>query len=135
MSEDTYGTLASLVNTAMISHTKQALSGVGPVLATLTPSGLKLDDFKHEIQDFLVAELPGNLVLPEFTLAGTVEGLRDGSGGMVGGEGRFLFHEAEIEKTLLNVRQGLRPGDRVLALRLNGGQDVIVMCKVVSGNA
>lgn len=135
MSEDAYGTLASLVNTAMLSHTKQALSGVGPILATLTPSGLRLDDFKHEIQDFLVAELPGNLVLPEFTLTGTMEGLRDGSGAAVGGEGRFLFHETEVEKTLLNVRKGLQPGDRVLALRLNGGQDVVVMCKVVSGNA
>ncbi|MNS58770.1 hypothetical protein D3C72_916990 [compost metagenome] len=135
MSEDAYGTLASLVNTAMLSHTKQALSGVGPVLATLTQSGLRLDDFKHEIQDFLVAELPGSLILPEFTLTGNVEGLRDGSGGMVGGEGRFLFREAEVEKTLLNVRKGLQPGDRVLALRLNGGRNVIVLCKVVSANA
>ncbi|MNL41197.1 hypothetical protein D3C87_1635960 [compost metagenome] len=83
----------------------------------------------------MVAELPGSLILPEFTLTGNVESLRDGSGGMVGGEGQFLFNEAEIEKTLLNVRKGLQPGDRVLALRLNGGRDVIVMCKVVSGNA
>lgn len=135
MSEDTFGTLASLVNTAMFTHTKQALNGIGAVLGTMTATGLKLDDFKHEIQDYLVAELPGTFKLPDFTISGSVEGLRDSTGGELEGQGNFQFAKTDIEKTLLDVKKGFQPGDRVLVFRLNGGQDVIVLCKVVNRHA
>lgn len=29
----------------------------------------------------------------------------------------------------------MKPGDRVLAMRVNGGNDVVVLCKVVSAGA
>nr|WP_068616449.1 hypothetical protein [Paenibacillus tuaregi] len=135
MSEDAFGSLASLVNTAMSAHTKQALSGTGAVLGTITAGGLKLDDFKHEIPEYLVAELPGTLKLPDFAISGSVEGLRDSTGGGIDGQGKFQFAKTDIEKTLLDVKKGFQPGDRVLAFRLNGGQDVVVLCKVVNGHA
>ncbi|WP_430095026.1 hypothetical protein [Paenibacillus cisolokensis] len=44
------------------------------------------------------------------------------------------LEEAELEDTLLKLNQGLQPGDRVLAVRVNGGNDVVVVCKVVSAH-
>ncbi|MDO3408554.1 hypothetical protein QWJ34_02100 [Saccharibacillus sp. CPCC 101409] len=82
-----------MMSSAMKGHTRQMASGLGGVLGTVTASGVKLDDFKHEIQDYLLAELPG---MPE-------------SG-------------------------GFKPGDRVLAIRVNGGSDIVVLCKVVGAD-
>lgn len=44
----------------------------------------------------------------------------------------FDMEENEIEDTRLELGKGLKPGDRVLAVRVNGGNDVVVVCKVVS---
>ncbi|WP_370511425.1 hypothetical protein [Paenibacillus amylolyticus] len=93
----------------MSTHSRQAVSGLGAVLGTMTSSGVKLDDFKHEVQDYLVAELPGT--------------------------GRFLLQEEEVEETVLSLGKGLKAGDRVLAMRVNGGNDIVVLCKVVSAHA
>lgn len=77
-----------MMSSAMKGHTRQMASGLGGVLGTITSSGLKLDDFKHEIRDYMTAELP----------------------------------------------VGLLPGDRVLAIRINGGSDIVVLCKVVGAD-
>lgn len=127
--------LAEAVHSAVKRQTRSALAQTGAVLGTMTGTGLKLDDFKHEIQDYLVAELPGKLKLPELKLSGTVQGLHDSTGDLIGGKGEFGFEPAEIEKASLDLDRGFAPGDRVLALRLNGGRDVLVMCKVVERHA
>lgn len=72
LNKDPYGQLASSLYASMSKQTRQAMGGVGAVLGTITSTGLKLDDFKHELQDYMVAELPGMLSLPRYTAKGTV---------------------------------------------------------------
>jgi hypothetical protein len=45
---------------------------------------------------------------------------------------RFDFADTTIEKVQLNWLTGVEPGDRVLAVPVNGGKDAVVICKVVS---
>ncbi|RAR41954.1 hypothetical protein [Paenibacillus sp. MDMC362] len=126
MNKDPYGQLASSLYASMNKQTRQAMGGVGAVLGTITSTGLKLDDFKHELQDYMVAELPGMLSLPHYTAKGTVT---------LGGQQQdmtFDAEENEVEDTLFELGKGLKPGDRVLAVRVNSGNDVVVVCKVVS---
>ncbi|WP_098748810.1 hypothetical protein [Paenibacillus sp. EZ-K15] len=126
MNKDPYGQLASSLYASMNKQTRQAMGGVGAVLGTITSTGLKLDDFKHELQDYMVAELPGMLSFPRYTAKGTVTW---------GGQQQdmtFDAEENEVEDTLFVLGKGLKPGDRVLAVRVNSGNDVVVLCKVVS---
>lgn len=126
MNKDPYGQLASSLYASMNKQTRQAMGGVGAVLGTITSTGLKLDDFKHELQDYMVAELPGMLSLPRYAAKGIVT---------LGGQQQdmtFDAEENEVEDTLFELGKGLKPGDRVLAVRVNSGNDVVVVCKVVS---
>ncbi|WP_456288398.1 hypothetical protein M1D70_26400 [Paenibacillus sp. AK002] len=126
MNKDPYGQLASSLYASLNKQSRQAMGGVGAVLGTITSTGLKLDDFKHELQDYMVAELPGMLSLPRYTAAGTAT---------LGGQQQemtFDVEENEVEDTLFELGKGLKPGDRVLAVRVNSGNDVVVVCKVVS---
>ncbi len=80
-------------------------------LGTITSSGLKLDRFKYEIQDYLVAEY---LTVPADYMAQTdVADLHN--------------HKVITPKELLP----LSPGDRVLAIQVNGGKDFIVVARVI----
>lgn len=133
MSKDEYGGLASVVQSAVKRHADKVLGGQGAVLGTMTASGVKLDDFKHEIQDYLIAELQGTLVLQEAMFSAASEGLKDSSGGVVSGKGSFHLDPAKWKKTSLQLKEGLNAGDRVLAMRVNGGNDVVILCKVVNG--
>lgn len=126
MNKDPYGQLASSLYASLNKQTRQAMGGIGAVLGTITSTGLKLDDFKHELQDYMVAELTGMLTLPRYTAAGTAT-LGGQQQGMT-----FDVEENEVEDTLFELGKGLKPGDRVLAVRVNSGNDVVVVCKVVS---
>ncbi|MEF3302390.1 hypothetical protein [Paenibacillus sp. GYB003] len=128
---DPFKKLASVLEQRMAGHAATALSGVPSELGTITGSGLKLDSFKHELQDFLIADWDVTLKLPAFTLSGDVTGLRDSDGGSVTGSGTFRFDEAEIEGVKLALKDGLKPGDRVLAVPVAGGSEAVVLCKVV----
>lgn len=132
MTIDPYAALAVSLRENAAKKAAEALTGVTAELGTVTGTGLKLDGFKHEIQDYLVAEFPGKLKLPELKLTGGVHGLRDSEGGRVEGQGEFSFKPSETDETVLSLRY--KPGDRVLALPLNGGNDAVVLCRVVSGN-
>ncbi|MBB3129739.1 hypothetical protein FHS19_004414 [Paenibacillus rhizosphaerae] len=134
MNKDPYGQLASSLYASVGKHTRQALGGVGAVLGTITSTGLKLDDFKHEMQGYMVAELPGLLALPRYMAIGA-SGVRTDSPnwGSVAMATSFYFDETEVPDAALKLSAGLKPGDRVLAVRVNGGDDVVVVCRVVSG--
>lgn len=130
MNKDPYGQLASALYSTVGKHTRQALGGVGAVLGTITGTGLKLDDFKHEFQDFMVAELPGVLAVPGSVMA--VTPMLDVRSAEDPKQEESSSNETEIEDARLSL--ALKPGDRVLAVRVNGGNDVVVVCKVVSGH-
>ncbi|MGG6314105.1 hypothetical protein [Paenibacillus macerans] len=132
MTIDPYAALAVSLRENAAKKAAEALTGVTAELGSITGTGLKLDGFKHEIKEYLVAEFPGTLKLPDLTLSGEVRGLKDSADGSVGGQGEFSFAPSETEKAVLSLKY--QPGDRVLALPLNGGNDAIVLCRVVSGN-
>lgn len=128
MNKDPYGQLASSLYASFHKQTRQAIGGVGAVLGTITSTGLKLDDFKHELQDYMVAAIPGLLTLPRRMMKGSAswEGKRV--------EMSLDLEETEVENTCLELGTGLKPGDRVLAVRVNSGNDVVVVCKVVNSH-
>jgi len=121
LTKDPYGQFADMMSSAMKGHTKQMASGLGGVLGTMTASGVKLDDFKHEIQDYMIAELPGTMEAGKG--GGTAVSNADDSSESPGFGGDVTLQV-----------NGFQSGDRVLAIRVNGGSDVIVLCKVVGAN-
>lgn len=128
---DPYKKLAVALESRMAGHAATAVTGIPSELGTITESGLKLDSFKHEIRDYLVADWKVNLQLPSFSVTGTVSGLKDGNTGDVSGTGTFAFEETEVEDAGILFKSGLKPGDRVLAVPVSGGSEAVVLCKVV----
>ena len=92
LNKDPYGQLASSLYASMSKQTRQAMGGVG-VLGTITSTGLKLDDFKHE-SGLYGSGAPGMLSCP-VTAKGTVT---------LGASEDMTFdaEENEVEDTLLN---------------------------------
>ncbi|NQX66811.1 hypothetical protein HQN90_11820 [Paenibacillus alba] len=125
-----YKKLATTLDNRMSGHAASAITGLPAELGTMTAGGLKLDRFKHEIADYYVADWMAKLHLPAFTLGGTVTGLTSGSGAVTG-QGTFAFGESEVEDVRLEFQHGLKSGDRVLAIPINDGNDVVIICKVV----
>lgn len=128
---DPYKKLAAVLEKRMAGHAATVVSGIPSELGTVTASGLKLDSFKHEIQDYLVAAWELNMKLPAFSVSGSVSGLQHSDGGQVSGTGTFRFEGTEIEGAELRLKDGLKPGDRVLAVPVSGGSEAVVLCKVV----
>jgi len=106
-----YKELARLIDDRAKRGITMATSAVSAELGTITASGLKLDRFKHEIQDYLVAEY---LTLPA-TIQTEVGGIESHT------------HTIETPEQL----KPLKPGDRVLAVPVNGGKDFVVIARVV----
>ena len=87
---------------------KGALYGTGFTLGTLTTTGLKLDNFKHEINDYLVLDY---LELEnEYTTQSAGE-----------------HTHSHIVKTPPNIKK-LKIGDRVLVAQL--GKDCVIVGRV-----
>jgi hypothetical protein len=140
--DDPIKQFASLLDMRMASHANRAVIGVPCELGTITASGLKLDSFKHEINDYLVADWEIQLEIPQASrviqMAAPVES--DGSDipevTSYSTLTRFDFRSAGDPTTTikvhLNLKEGIKPGDRVLAVPINGGQDAVVIAKVVS---
>lgn len=128
---DPYKKLATVLESRMAGHAATAVTGLPAELGTITAGGLKLDAFKHEIKEYLVADWEMKLTLPAFSLTGSVSGISDSWGGALSGSGAFQFEEAEIEGAGLAFKDGLKPGDRVLAVPVAGGSEAVVLCKVV----
>ncbi|MFZ5688684.1 MAG: hypothetical protein ACOY9Y_11015 [Bacillota bacterium] len=132
MANNPYKELASILDMRIKGYAGQALSGVPCELGTMTTTGLKLDNFKHEIQDYLVADWLVKLHLPAFSITGMQTGFKDSLGGSVTGTATFSFQSVVIDDVRLELKPGLKPGDRVLAIPVNGGQEAVIMAKVVS---
>lgn len=132
---DPFKSLVSTLESRFSGIAAKSLSGIPSELGTITASGLKLDSFKHEIPDFLVAEWVTQLELPAFSMVGTMTAPVDAQGNSQGGATsqltRFDYMETKIEDVRLNWSTGIKPGDRVLAVPVNGGKDAVVVCKVV----
>lgn len=134
---DPFKSLVSTLESRFTGISAKSLSGIPSELGLITSSGLKLDSFKHEIPDFLVAEWVAELELPAFSLVGTMIAPVDETGNPTGGGApsqrtRFDFDETKIGEVRLNWSAGIKPGDRVLAVPVNGGKDAVIVCKVVS---
>jgi len=134
---DPYKSLVSTLESRFSGIAAQMLSGVPSELGTFTGSGVKLDSFKHEIPNYYIAEWTVELEIPAFSLVGMMVAPVDEAGNPIGGgtpsqQTRFDFNEAKIGEVRLNWSAGIKPGDRVLAVPVNGGKDAAIVCKVVS---
>jgi len=135
---DHYKQLASLLEMRMKKHAAAALSGLPCELGTITASGgLKLDTFKYEIQDYLIADWLVKIHFPTFFLIGTATSPVDEDGSALPEATttpltRYNFSAHEVDNIRLELKACLQPGDRVLAVPVNGGQDAIVISKVVT---
>lgn len=136
---DPFKNLVATLESRFSGIAAKSLSGVPSELGTITGSGVKLDSFKYEIPDYYVADWVAELELPAFSLIGTMIAPVDEEGNETGGGApsqrtRFDFDETKIGEVRLNWSAGIKPGDRVLAVPVNGGKDAVVVCKVVNSN-
>lgn len=121
MQDDPYSELFGVLNKQMSSSAQGAIDGnwVKGELGTMTASlDLKLDRFKHVISDYMLSD---HLTLAEPDMTQTeVDGAHaDPIGGT-------HSHQVITPPQLLP----LHPGDRVLVMPVNGGQDFIVVARV-----
>ncbi|MFC4600677.1 hypothetical protein [Cohnella hongkongensis] len=136
---DPFKSLVATLDSRFSGIAAKSLSGVPSELGTITGTGVKLDSFKYEIPDYYVADWVAELELPAFSLVGTMIAPVDEAGNPLGGGApsqrtRFDFDETKIGEVRLNWSAGIKPGDRVLAVPVNGGKDAVIVCKVVSSN-
>lgn len=123
---------------------KQMIMGLPSELGTITSTGLKLDNFKHEIRDFLVADWEIKVELPAASRVTKIAAPVNADGTDISGSTtysdltRLDFNVQGVGdpkatvKVHLDLKSGLKPGDRVLVSQVNGGQDFVVIAKVVT---
>ncbi len=133
---DPYKELAALLDLRIKGQANQALSGIPSELGTMTATGLKLDTFKHEIKDYLLADWLVKVHFPAFSLVGTATSPVDKDGKNLPGattsqQTRYDFLAREVQEVRLELKPGLKAGDRVLAIPVNNGQEAIILAKVV----
>lgn len=110
--------IASMIDERSRKHAGDAVLGMFLELGTITVTGLKLDSFKHEIQDYLVAEY---LTLPDIFATETTSAAGTGP------------HTHTVTVNTPAQLKALKAGDRVLVAPVNGGQDFVVVARVVNG--
>ena len=124
--------LADLLDSRMKQHAEGALLGTLCVLGTITANGVKLDDFKHEIQDPMYADWLVKMTLPAFSISGSQTGLKDGQNMNVTGTAAWSYSSTDVDQVHIDLKSDLQVGDRVLCIPVNGGQDCAILCKVVT---
>ncbi len=134
--------IVTLLEERMAKNVTRGIMGLPPcVLGTMTATGVLLDDFKHEIKDPLYADWHFKLEMPQpsrvVVLAAPVNS--DGSDipptqyspltridwTVVGDPNTTIHVHSELKSEL-------QPGDRVLVVPINAGQECVIICKVVS---
>ncbi|MFX4261043.1 DUF2577 family protein [Pelotomaculum propionicicum] len=136
-----YKELASVIEKRMAGHAARAVSGTPCELGTVTAGGLKLDSFKYEIKDYLVADwlIRQEIPQPRRVIKTAAPVNADGSdipNSTVYSHFTRIDYQGgggadKIEDVRHNLSVSLKPGDRVLVIPVNGGQDFVVICKVV----
>jgi hypothetical protein len=147
--KDPFKSLAATIENQMRKHAQSAVFWAPSILGTITATGLKLDNFKHVIKNYLVAD---------WTLDGELEGdwnvpAHDETGEIVLPSIPGILHAGSVEGTYpvtykfaawsftgeitthkfnFHLKPQLLPGDRVLVAPVNNGQDFVVISKVVS---
>jgi hypothetical protein len=126
MEDNPFSTMVSILDERMQGHAQSATTGswLGCELGTMTGDmGLKLDNFKHVIHDYLLSH---HLMLREPDMTNTET---DGAHSQPdAGYGGAHSHQVVTPVPLLP----LHPGDRVLAMPVNGGQDFVIVARVVA---
>lgn len=120
---DPFGELASLMEGRARGAAGRIAQGISAELGTITATGLQLDRFKHELPDYLVAEYL-TLDKPDFTATENDGAHMDSDGD----NDPAHTHQVKTPDKLLP----LQPGDRVLAVPVNDGQDYVVVARVVA---
>jgi len=145
---DPFKELGKILEMRMAGHAAKAVSGMPSELGIITPSGLKLDKLKHEIKDYLVADWLVKIHFPDFELLGQ-ETCMESSGliktaasvdidgnllpeAVWRGLTKYKFNAKIIDNVRLELKTKLQSGDRVLVVPVNGGQDAVIIAKVVS---
>jgi hypothetical protein len=122
MQDDPFSELFGMLGAQMSERAQEALDGnwVTAELGTMTADlGLKLDRFKHVIHDYLLSHHL-TLAEPDMTKTETDGAHADPIGGT-------HSHQVITPVQLLP----LHPGDRVLVMPVNGGQDFVIVARVV----
>lgn len=122
MQDDPFSELFGMLNQQMSDSAKETLKNgwISAELGTITSDmGVKLDRFKHVIYDYLLSH---HLTLAEPDMTKT-----EVDGDHADPIGGTHSHQVITPKGLLP----LHPGDRVLAMPVNGGQDFVIVARVV----
>lgn len=116
--------LIDLLDNRMKQHAAGALVGTLCVLGTITANGVKLDDFKHEITDPLYAWWTFKLSIP----AHIINAVHDPPNSTT----VHAIQAHDIDRVAVDFKVDMQPGDRVLVIPINNGQDCVILCKVVT---
>lgn len=119
--QNPYKEIATVLEGRTARHINTSVSGIQCELGIITDTGLKLDGFKYEIQDYLVAEY---LTMKEDFF--TTTELNSGAHSQYTGDGK---HDHKIITP--DQLKPLKTGDRVLAVPVNGGKDFVVVGRVI----
>lgn len=144
---DPFKQIASILDTQAKKRASQAVSGVLCVLGTITVNGLKLDLYKNVIAEYMVADWELKVEIPQSSRVIQTASPVNADGSDIPGTtqysslSRLDFNVQGVgdpnatKEVHLDLKSSLKPGDRVLAIPVNGGQDAVVVCKVVANSA
>jgi hypothetical protein len=147
MMSDPFDQFAHIVDNRMQNHVRRSLDWVPAILGTITETGLRLDHFKHEIKDYLVAdfsfdgEIEGNWQVPAHNETGqiTLPAIPGTNSSTIPGnyQATYQFDEWKAENQItvskfkMHLKPNLNAGDRVLVMPVNQGQIFVVLAKVI----
>jgi hypothetical protein len=127
-----YTELANIIQKESKKRLEMSVFGLMCTLGVITENGVKLDHFKNEIPDPLYAEWEVQVEIPPHS---RMVQIIPTDGLISSYTARLDFQAGKGPSILTNVKydlkSSLKPGDRVLCLPINNGQDVVIISKVV----
>ncbi|MEN6325783.1 MAG: hypothetical protein ABFD18_06215 [Syntrophomonas sp.] len=144
---DPFKEIANVLDKRMAGQVSMGTMGTQCVLGTMTATGVLLDDFKHEIKDPLYADWTLKLNIPLGSRIVSAAAPVTAQGADIPNVTTstltrmdFSNQDAEygaggandIQRVNVELKSRLKAGDRILAIPINGGQECVIICKVVS---